>query len=195
MCWLHWRQRGHGEQGILMYPLEYLNKINCSGLPLAKLALKVGCPVMVLRNINPGDGVCNGSRGILTRATPRVLEVQLLSGEHAGELIFIPQAGIIPNETQVPFKLKCLQFPIWLCFANYQQVTRAIYKLSGDRCQICSVHTWAVLCCDFTSNFCSQHQNNIGWSTSGSCNKKTIYPEDFFIFIQLWLPMMYMYVH
>ena len=108
---------GHGEEGILMYPVEYLNSINCSGLPLAKLALKVGCPVMVLRNINPGDGVCNGSRGILTRATPRVLEVRLLTGEHAGELIFIPRMGIIPNETQVPFKLKRLQFPIRLCFA------------------------------------------------------------------------------
>ena len=92
-----------------MYPLEYLNKINCSGLPLAKLSLKVGCPVMVLQNINPGDGVCNGSYGILTC---HELEVQLLSGEHAGELTFIPQTGIIPNEIQVPFKLKCLQFPI-----------------------------------------------------------------------------------
>jgi len=44
---------GHGEEGILMYPVEYLNSINCSGLPLAKLplaklALKVGCPIMVL---------------------------------------------------------------------------------------------------------------------------------------------------
>jgi len=60
---------------------------------------------MVLQNINPGEGVCNGSHGILTHATSRVLEVQLLTGEHAGELIFIPQMGIIPNETQVPFKL------------------------------------------------------------------------------------------
>ena len=37
---------GHGEEGILMYPVEYLNSINCSGLPLAKPALKVGCPIM-----------------------------------------------------------------------------------------------------------------------------------------------------
>jgi len=100
-----------------MYPVEYLNSINCSGLPLAKLALKVGCPIMVLWNINPGEGVCNGSHGILTCATPWVLEVQLLTGEHAGELIFIPQMGIIPNETQVPFKLWHVQFPVQLCFA------------------------------------------------------------------------------
>ena len=41
------------EQGELMYPVEYLNSINCSGMPLAKLALKVGCSVMVLRNLDP----------------------------------------------------------------------------------------------------------------------------------------------
>ena len=52
-------------------------------------------------------------------------------------------------------------------------------QLCGDRCSICCVHTWAVLCCNFTSNFCSQHENNIGWSTSESSNKNTIHPEDF----------------
>ena len=48
-------------EGKLLYPVEYLNSINCSGLPLHKLQLKVGCPVMILRNLNPGEGVCNGS--------------------------------------------------------------------------------------------------------------------------------------
>ena len=47
--------------------VEYLNSINCSGLPLHKFQLKVGCPVMILRNLNPGEGVCNGSQGIVTR--------------------------------------------------------------------------------------------------------------------------------
>ena len=50
-----------------MYPTEYLNSINVSGLPLAKLALKEGCPVMVLQNLMPQQGVCNGTQGIVTR--------------------------------------------------------------------------------------------------------------------------------
>jgi hypothetical protein len=50
-------------------------------------------------------GMVRDTRGILTRVKPQVLEVRLLTGEHAGELIFIPRMGIIPNETQVPFKL------------------------------------------------------------------------------------------
>ena len=58
--------KDNGENGNddLLYPVEYLNSINCSELPLAKLKLKVGCPVMILRNLNAAEGVCNGSRGI-----------------------------------------------------------------------------------------------------------------------------------
>lgn len=52
------------EEGVdsgFQYPIEYLNSIRASGLPLAKLALKVGCPIMVLRNLDPARGLCNGS--------------------------------------------------------------------------------------------------------------------------------------
>ena len=70
-------------EGELLYPVEHLSSINCSGLPLSRLKLKVGCPVMILRNLNPGEGVCNGMRAIVTRMSNQVLEVQLLTGEHA----------------------------------------------------------------------------------------------------------------
>jgi hypothetical protein len=43
--------------GELMYPVEYLNSINFSGLPLATLRLKIGVPVMILRTLNPSAGV------------------------------------------------------------------------------------------------------------------------------------------
>jgi hypothetical protein len=52
---------------VLMYPTEYINMITASGLPLHKLTLKVGSPVMVLCNLNPSKGVCNGTKGIITR--------------------------------------------------------------------------------------------------------------------------------
>ena len=44
------------KEGELLYPVEHLNLINCSGLPLSKLKLKVGCLVMILRNLNLGEG-------------------------------------------------------------------------------------------------------------------------------------------
>ena len=111
--------KGNGDncEGELLYPVEYLNSINCSGLPLSKLKLKVGCPVMVLRNLNPGEGVCNGSRGIVTRMSNRVLEVRLLTGEHAGKTTFIPRLSITPSSTQVPFEFCRRQFPVKVSFS------------------------------------------------------------------------------
>ena len=110
-------EQSGGEDPMLNYPVEYLNEINCSGLPLAKLELKIGCPVMILRNLDAAHGVCNGSRGILRRWRNRVLEVELLTGEHAGTKVFIPRIGNQPTEDQVAFKFTRKQFPVRLCFA------------------------------------------------------------------------------
>jgi hypothetical protein len=98
----------------LMYPVEYLNGINCSGFPLAHMKLKIGCPVMVLRNLNQAEGVCNGTRGLVTKMSHRVIEIELLTRQ---KKIFIPRIGLSPSETQVPFKLERKQFPLKLCFA------------------------------------------------------------------------------
>jgi hypothetical protein len=56
---------------------------------------------MILQNLDPAHTVCNGSRGILTQCQNRVLEVQLLTGEHAGSKVFIPQIANQPTEDQV----------------------------------------------------------------------------------------------
>ena len=111
------KNNGNDGEGDLMYPVEYLNSINCSGLPLAKLKVKLGCPLIILWNLEPSEGVCNGSRGVVTRMSNRVLEVRLLTGEHAGRTTFIPRLTIIPSETQVPFEFCRRQFPVRVCFA------------------------------------------------------------------------------
>ncbi|XP_076898499.1 uncharacterized protein LOC143552082 [Bidens hawaiensis] len=41
---------------------DILNGIKASGLPNHRLVLKVGVPVMLLRNINQKSGLCNGTR-------------------------------------------------------------------------------------------------------------------------------------
>jgi hypothetical protein len=94
-----------GEQNpMLNYPVEYLNKINCESLPLAKLKLKTGCPVIVLKNLDTANGVCNGSRGILTRYSNRVLEVKLLTGKHARETVSISRVANQPSDKENAFK-------------------------------------------------------------------------------------------
>ncbi|XP_076946793.1 uncharacterized protein LOC143618469, partial [Bidens hawaiensis] len=42
-----------------LYSPELLNSLRISGLPNHKLVLKVGVPVMLLRNLNQKEGLCN----------------------------------------------------------------------------------------------------------------------------------------
>ena len=64
------------------YSSDYLNSINASGLPLSELNLKVGCPIMILHNLDPANGLCNGARAILTKIASHVLEELLIGGQH-----------------------------------------------------------------------------------------------------------------
>jgi ATP-dependent DNA helicase PIF1 len=103
---------------LLNYPVEeYLNEINSGTLPLAKLKLKIGCPVMILKNLDAANGLCNGSRGILTRHRNRVLEVRLLTGEHVWQTVFIPRVANQPGENENPFMFTRWQFHIRVCFS------------------------------------------------------------------------------
>ena len=51
---------------------EFLNDINLSGLPPHKLTIKVGSIMMLLRNLNPKKGLCNGTRLLITSMTKRL---------------------------------------------------------------------------------------------------------------------------
>ena len=102
---------------MLNYPIEHLSEINCSGMPLAKLEIKIGCPIVVLKNLDAAHGCCNGSREILTRCSNRVLEVELITGSHVGQKVFIPRTNNMPTEDQIAFKFNRRQFPIRVCFA------------------------------------------------------------------------------
>ena len=100
-------------------PPEFLRTLNPSGLPPGDLQLKPGCPLILLRNLCPTRGLCNGTRMILVRMSRRVLEVKLIGGEHDGQLALIPRITLSPTEGQTGFAfvLKRRQFPVRLAFA------------------------------------------------------------------------------
>ncbi|QRV89793.1 ATP-dependent DNA helicase PIF1 [Ceratobasidium sp. AG-Ba] len=68
---------------------EYLNSLNSASIPVSKLELKPGCPVMVLRNLTWAEGICNGTRGIVMSMQPHVLGLRLLAGPCAGNSNFL----------------------------------------------------------------------------------------------------------
>lgn len=51
-------QPGDGD----LYPTEMLNNLQPQGLPSHKLVLRPGAPLRLMRNLNPKDGLCNGTR-------------------------------------------------------------------------------------------------------------------------------------
>nr|XP_009798543.1 PREDICTED: ATP-dependent DNA helicase PIF1-like [Nicotiana sylvestris] len=96
---------------------EFLNNIKCSGVPNHSMTLKVGVHLMLLRNIDQSSGLCNGTRLIITRLGNRVIEAKDLSGNMAGEKVFIPRMTLTPSDARIPFKFQRRQFSIVVSFA------------------------------------------------------------------------------
>ncbi|XP_057803565.1 uncharacterized protein LOC131018889 [Salvia miltiorrhiza] len=96
---------------------KFLNNIKCSGVPNHELYLKLGTPVMLLRNIDHANGLCNGTRLMITRLGHHVLEAQILTGDNAGQKILIPRMSLTPADPRLPFKLERRQFPLIVSYA------------------------------------------------------------------------------
>ncbi|KAG2215167.1 hypothetical protein INT45_011842 [Circinella minor] len=101
----------------LSYPAELLNELNPSSLPPHRLKLKPGCPVMLLRNLNPSKGLCNGIRLICRSFRRYVIEAEIVTGSHAGDIVLIPRITLTPTNSDSPIQFSRTQFPIRLAFA------------------------------------------------------------------------------
>jgi len=107
-------ESGHRDHSV---PTEYLNTINLSGLPRHSITIKIGCPIILLRNLDRTAGLCNGTRLIVTGFGKRVIEAKILSGIHRGKSAFIPRISISTTSLSgLPFTLRRHQFPIRVAF-------------------------------------------------------------------------------
>ena len=61
--------------GVDIYPTEYLNSFDVSNLPPDELDLKVDAPVILLRNLDPSAGMCNGTHMNVVRSGGRVIDL------------------------------------------------------------------------------------------------------------------------
>ncbi|XP_074297154.1 ATP-dependent DNA helicase pfh1-like [Silene latifolia] len=100
-----------------IYPSEFINKLNPGGMSPHNLILKERCPVILLSNLQPSFGLCNGTRLICKRFYPNSVECVITTGHHKGEHAFIPRIKLHPaTSANYPFQFQRTQFPLKLSF-------------------------------------------------------------------------------
>ena len=82
---------------------EYLQMLSPGSFPPAKLIQKVGCVVMLLRNLDSQRGLCNGTRLIVKRIGQYVFEAVVMKDQNNGheQIEFIPRKLLLLWKTNI----------------------------------------------------------------------------------------------
>ena len=96
---------------------DYLHSLTPSGMPPHKLHLKVGAVIMLLRNLNPKKGLCNGTRLLVVDLQRHIIEAKILTGNNANEITFLPRIIMQPIDQELIFQMRRVQFPVRLAFS------------------------------------------------------------------------------
>ncbi|GJU61122.1 ATP-dependent DNA helicase PIF1-like protein [Tanacetum coccineum] len=158
-----------------MYTEEFLNNLNMAGIPHHSIKLKIGTPVMCMRNIDQRAGLCNGTRLQVLRMGTNVIEAKIISGGSVGTICAIPRMVISPSDTKLPFKLNRRQFHVQICFGmtiNKSQgqtlskvglfLQRPVFSHGQLYVAVSRVKTkkgLKVLCCDRDGNYTNSTTN------------------------------------
>ena len=100
----------------LRFNIEYLNTLQPNGFPQHLLNLKPGMPLMLLRNLNPRQGLCNGTRLVFQGCLDgKILQCRIVG---SGREVLIPRITFIPKDKEYPFQWSRRQFPVRPAFAS-----------------------------------------------------------------------------
>ncbi|XP_073153790.1 uncharacterized protein [Henckelia pumila] len=101
-----------------LFQEEFLNSLSPSGLPPHRITLKVGCPIMLLRNVAPELGLCNETRLICRNLGGNFIDGEIITGPHKGTRYFLRRMPLKSEENSgLPFEFTRKKFPIRLSFA------------------------------------------------------------------------------
>ena len=102
-------------EDLLRFNKEYLNTLKPNGFPPFELHLKSQMPLILIRNLNPRQGLCNGSKMFFIKHLDhKVLQCRLAGSER---IVLIPRILFIPQPNDFPFEWSRRQFPVMPAFA------------------------------------------------------------------------------
>ena len=97
---------------MVNFPHEFLHTISPDGLPPHQLRLKVGMPIMMIRNLDQLAGQANGTIFVIKHIRTHVLQATIMNGNHKGDDVLISRIKLISNDESWPFQLTRRQFPV-----------------------------------------------------------------------------------
>ena len=98
------------------YPTHFINTMldHVSGMPPHQLVLKIGSPVILLRNCDQARKFCNGTKLIVLKINRRLLTLRRVKALH--DIIMLPRWKLQATGS-TPFMCARTQFPVKLAFA------------------------------------------------------------------------------
>ena len=99
------------------FPVEFLHTITIPVLPPHQLYLKIGCLVILLRNLDPDNSLCNGTRLLVESVSSRLLRCSILGTRRHGSIVQLPRIPLPAPELDTGVAFTRLQFPVKLAFA------------------------------------------------------------------------------
>ncbi|KAK8933828.1 hypothetical protein KSP39_PZI015390 [Platanthera zijinensis] len=119
------------------YQPEFLNTLTPGNLPPHKLKLKVGAPIMLLRNIDQKIGLCNGTRLMCRRFAKNVIEAEILTGQFEGNSVFLPRIPLnTAEDIKLPFQLTpgmgAVNLMVFLVCAHFYRYNKDFSRVKED---------------------------------------------------------------
>jgi len=88
--------------------IEFFNFLDLLGLPLHNLQLKIGLPIILLRNIKAPQ-LYNKTLLVVKKVMRNIIESTIINSKFIGEHVLIPRIQMIPSDSPIQFKK--FQFP------------------------------------------------------------------------------------
>ena len=82
-----------------------MNLLEADGLPPHVLKLKIGALIMLLQNICPKQGPCNGTSLTGRTTIPHVIEALVATGFYISNVVYIPRIKLFSGNEPITFPL------------------------------------------------------------------------------------------
>ena len=102
-----------------LFPVEVLNSFTPSGFPLHYLRLKVGCVVMIIRDLYVPQLLTKGTKLFVKQLLDHCIICSVIyDGQETTQIVFIPRISFLSTEADIGVEFKIVQYPLKLAFAQ-----------------------------------------------------------------------------